>query len=480
MTGSSSGGQAGRGPGVGMLLVLAALGGIIAPLNSTMIAVALPDIRSEFHLSHAAAGWLISSYLIAMAIVQPLGGRIGDQAGRVRVLRWGLAGCLACSIGAMVALNFTMLVAFRTAQAIFAAALIPNGVALFRTAAPPDQLGRLNGINGAVLSAAAAAGPLLGAAALAMGSWRVIFVLNLPLVAANLALLRQINLEEVKDPRRSGIDWAGIGLFIALLVGITFQLSNLRDTGLGPRTWAGWGVVAFVAAAFVMRQRTTTRPAAEWRLFASRSFTGATIWILCTNLTMYTTLLMIPFFIDDVQGKSVQLSGLLLGAMSVLVAAASPVGGRLSDRYGRRLLMVAGAAIAFSGAIGLMMALRADTPAWLLASCLAALGVGLGLGTGPAVSAALEAAPVRLAGAASGTSSMMRYMGSIAGAGVLAGVLSNGSNIAADIGTFRIVTSVIVVTAGVACLAAFTVHRFDATVPEAVEPRADTLPVGGR
>ena len=139
-------------PSVALLLALASMGAIIAPLNSTMIAVALPDIRSDFALSHAAAGWLISGYLIAMAVTQPVGGRLGDQAGRTRVLRWGLIGCLVCSIGAMVAPTFALLVLFRIAQAVFAAVLIPNGIALFRTAAPPEQLGQLNGINGAVLS----------------------------------------------------------------------------------------------------------------------------------------------------------------------------------------------------------------------------------------------------------------------------------------------------------------------------------------
>ncbi|MBF6599798.1 MAG: MFS transporter [Dehalococcoidia bacterium] len=445
--------------GVALLLALSALGAVIAPLNSTMIAVALPEIRREFGLSHALAGWLISGYLIAMAVTQPVGGSLGDQVGRERVLRWGLVGCLVFSLGAMAAPTFAVLVSFRIAQAVAAAVLIPNGIALLRTAAPPEQLGRLYGINGSILSAAAAGGPLLGAGALALGSWRLIFLLNVPLVLLTLLLLARLRLPDM--PRTTGATLDGIGslLFVALLTAVTLQLSSLRD-GASVATVAGWIVTLAIGVLFVLRQRTTTRPAVEWALFRSRSYGAATGWILLTNLTMYTVLLMVPFFIRDVQGKSTQLSGLLLGAMSVLVALASPLGGRLSDVLGRRPLMLAGAAVALAGSLALLASLRTDTPAPLLAACLGVLGVGLGLGTGPAISAALEAAPVAAAGAASGTSSMMRYTGSIVGAGLLAGVLSNGGGAAGEIITFRVVTVAVVVTAGAAVVAALFVHRF--------------------
>lgn len=444
-------------PSVTLLLALSALGAIIAPLNSTMIAVALPEIRREFGLSHALAGWLISGYLIAMAVTQPIGGRLGDQVGRERVLRWGLVGCLVFSLGAMAAPTFALLVTFRIAQAVAAAVLIPNGIALLRTAAPPDQLGRLTGINGSILSAAAAGGPLLGAGALALGSWRLIFLLNVPLVLVTLLLLARLRLPDVRSASGATLDGIGTLLFVALLAAVTLQLSTLRD-GAGLVAIAGWVVTLVIGVLFVLRQRASTRPAAAWALFRSRSYGAATGWILLTNLTMYTVLLMVPFFIRDVQGKSTQLSGLLLGAMSVLVALASPLGGRLSDALGRRPLMVAGAAVALAGSLALLASLRTDTPAPLLAACLGVLGVGLGLGTGPAISAALEAAPIGFAGAASGTSSMMRYTGSIVGAGLLAGVLSNGSGAAGEITTFRVVTIAVVVTAAAAVAAALFVH----------------------
>ncbi len=151
-----------------LLLTTVALGNVLAPLNSTLLAVALPEIRNDFHLSHAEIGWLVSGYLIAMAVAQPIGGDLSDRLGRRRVLRFGLIGFLVLSLAAAAAPNFWLLIAFRTAQAIVGAVVIPTGMAMVRESVPVRQLGKANGITGSLLSLAAATGPLLGAAFLAL------------------------------------------------------------------------------------------------------------------------------------------------------------------------------------------------------------------------------------------------------------------------------------------------------------------------
>ncbi len=463
-------------PSVPLLLALCSLGSVLAPINSTMIAVALPDIRNDFGLSHGAVAWLVSGYLITMAVVQPIAGRLGDQLGRVRVYRYGLIAFLFLSIGATFAPNFLSLVTLRIAQAVAGAALIPNGMAMLRAQAPPDKLGRLNGINGAVLSFAAAAGPLIGAGALALGSWRLLFPLSVPVVLLALVLLQRLKAPDDARLQRTPIDYAGAALFVALLVGITLQLGALRDGENGFAVTARWLVVGVVGAAFVWRQFVATSPVAEWRLFRERSFAGATAYVLLTNLSMYTTLLMIPFFLKEVQGKSPQMSGLLLGAMSVLVAITAPVGGRLSDALGRRLPSQAGAVLMFLGAVALLASLNSDVSSVYLAACLATIGLGLGLGSGPATTAAIESAPRLLAGSASGTSSMMRYVGSILGAGLLAGVLNNTSAARTDVTTYQIVVLAVVITAGLAVLAAGFIHRLPA--PTTVSVTMDDPSIG--
>src|SRR5213596_3417495 len=145
-----------------LLILTVSLGGILAPLNSTMLAVALPDLRRDFGIGHAEIAWLVSAYLIAMAVAQPLGGRLGDQLGRARVFRAGLVLFLGLSLAAAAAPGFAWLIAFRTGQALVGAAVIPNGLAMLRESVPLNRLGRSGGTTGAAMYTAAAVGPLLG------------------------------------------------------------------------------------------------------------------------------------------------------------------------------------------------------------------------------------------------------------------------------------------------------------------------------
>lgn len=448
-----------RTASIPLLIAVSSLGAILAPLNSTMVAVALPDIREEFSLSHGAVAWLISGYLIAMAVAQPVGGRLGDQMGRERVYRMGLWAFLVLAVATPFSPNFAVLVTLRVLQAVAGAVLMPNGMAMLRTNAPPGKLGQLNGINGGVLSFAAAVGPLVGAGVLAVASWRWLFPISAPFILTALVLLPRLHLPPSERIAPVPLDWLGSALFFALLVAVTLQLGALRgdvDPAEQALRWVGTGVVA---ALFIWRQFTTASPAAEWRLFRTPSFAAATAYSLLTNLTMYTTLLMIPFFVREVQGKSTELSGLLLGAMSVLVAITAPFGGLLSDAWGRRPSTQIGAVLMLVGAVALLTGLSETVSPVYLAGCLAVLGLGLGLGVGAANTAAIESAPRELAGGASGTSSMMRYVGSIVGAGILAGVLSSDSA-GADVATFQLIMVAVTVTAALAVVSATFIHRF--------------------
>lgn len=217
-------------PRLGLLLATVSLGSILAPLNSTMLAVALPELRRDFGVGHGEIAWLVSAYLIAMAVAQPLGGRLGDQLGRVAVFRAGLVLFLALSLAAAAAPTFTALVALRTGQALIGAAVIPNGIAMMRESVPVNRLGRSGGLLGSIVSISAAVGPLLGAGLLALGSWRLLFLMNAPLVAAGVLLVTALNYGEGPRRRAVSLDWLGAGSFAACLAAMTVLLGALRGS----------------------------------------------------------------------------------------------------------------------------------------------------------------------------------------------------------------------------------------------------------
>jgi EmrB/QacA subfamily drug resistance transporter len=446
-----------RAPGYLLLLTTVCLGGILAPLNSTMLAVALPELRREFDVGHAEIGWLVSAYLIAMAVAQPLGGRIGDQLGRARVFRFGLLAFLAFSIAAAFAPTFLVLVLLRTGQALVGAAVIPNGMGMLRESLPVKRLGRSAGLTGSAIALAAATGPLLGAELLEVWSWRLLFLVNIPMVAAALASLALLKYQDAPGRQLPQIDWAGAVVFAGALTSLTFLLDSLRGAGLIALVAAA-GVLGVLTALFVHRQRTSPMPIAEWRLFRVRSYAAATLYVLLANLVMYTTLLTLPFFLEELQGRSHHETGLLLSAMAILMAAVTPISGRASDRYGRRVFAVAGGAITLGGITVIVAGIDTDVSYGYLAIAMALLGLGNGMSFGAAATAAAESAPVEMAGVAAGMNSMMRYVGSIIGAGILGAVLTESA--AEDAGLFQLIFAILTALAAAGFVTAFFIHRF--------------------
>jgi EmrB/QacA subfamily drug resistance transporter len=445
---------------------------ILAPVNSTMLAVALPELRREFEVGHGEMAWLVSAYLIAMAVAQPLGGRIGDQLGRSRVIQAGLLVFLGLSVLAALAPSFWVLMFLRTGQGLVGASIMPNGMAMLRETLPVDRLGRSNGITGSLISLSAAVGPMLGAALLAVGSWRLLFLVNIPIVAAALIALSWLQYPSRARRGVISIDWRGGLLFAVILVLVT-ALLDAADSGDGVLIAATLIALPVMLLVFVQMQVSSATPVAEWRLFKVRSYAASTGYILLTNLVMYTAILAMPFFAEEIQGRATIESGILLGAVSIPVAILSPIGGRVSDSIGRRPLVMSGAAAIVAGSGALFLGIADDVPFAYLLAVLAVTGIGLGLSVGPAGTAAIESAPRELAGSAAGTNSMMRYVGSIIGTGILGAVL-NTSGDAPEIGVFRIVLGVLFAVSILAFGASLFVHRYPA---ERTEPAATRIAV---
>ncbi len=194
------------------VLIAVALGALLAPLNSTMIAVAVPDIVDDFDTTVGTVGWLVTSYLLALAVVQPVAGKLGDRHGRRAFVLGGLAIFGVASLGAALAPSLAFLIVFRVLQAVSGAVVFPNGAGLIRELVPADRRGGAFGIVGGSIALAAGLGPLIGGVLVAAGGWRAIFLVNIPFVAAALAIAWRA------VPRRPGVvattafDWLGAAL----------------------------------------------------------------------------------------------------------------------------------------------------------------------------------------------------------------------------------------------------------------------------
>lgn len=397
----------------------------LMPLNSTMIAVALLDIEGDLDVSVGAVTWLVSGYLVVMALAQPLGGRIGDALGHRRTFLAGLTGFLAASALAPFAPWFAGLVVLRMAQALFGGLMSPCASALLREIVPEERRGRLFGWFGTVMGLAAAIGPVLGGALVAASGWRAIFLVNLPVGLFALAVaIRSVPPDRPRDRARPvRFDLPGAAAFTGFMGAVVATLFLITD---GPSRWfPGLVASAVLLVVFVAVERRAEEPFVALGLFSRLPYVGATATVLLHNLVMYSLLLVVPILAERELDLGPSGAGLLIGAMTGAMLLVSPIGGHLSDRLGRRAPVIAGSVIA-TGAAGALALLATSTGAAGIAVLLAVAGVGVGLAGASLQTTAVESAPAGMVGVASGVFMTVRYTGGIAASGLAAAVASSG------------------------------------------------------
>jgi len=318
------------------ILVTVVLGAMLAPLNSTMITVALPTLLGDFGRSLVWGSWIVASYLVAMAAFQPLGGSLGDRYGRRRLFLIGLMLFLVATVVAALSWSIEVLIVARTVQAVAGATAIPNGTALVRSLIVPERQGRAFGTVASALALAAGLGPPLGGVLTAALGWRWIFAANILLIAP--ALILGLRLPVVSSATSTGrFDLRGAALLICGLVSLVLALTVWRLPGVPLVLAPVLGLLAVgTSLALVLHTGRSPKPVLNLALFRARGFTPAATTVLLSNLTMYTLLLSLPLFLVEWGHWGDGHIGLLLSGLSLPMVFLSPLGGRLSDRRGRR------------------------------------------------------------------------------------------------------------------------------------------------
>ena len=420
----------------GAMLGLAS-GAILVPLNSTMLAVALPSVMDEFGVGAATVASLVTLYLGAVAIALPASGSIGDRFGHRRLFLIGVAAFALASAFAAAATTFEVLAVARVGQAVSGAFVSTSAVALLRAMAPPNRRGSAFGLFDMLVSTSAAVGPLIGGLLVAGLGWRSLFVVAVPVASfAALAVGAVVRPRSIGPPATDRpiaprpIDLPGLGVLAAFLVSLLLGLRGLE--GGGPE------VVAIIAAPvllalFVLIELRTEHPAVDPRLFASSSFAAAVVGVFGTTVILHATLVLVPLLVERIQGGDAQTSGFVLLGISALGAIAAPIGGRRSDVVGRRQPAVIGTLASVAGLAGLwLVAPQASTLA--LGLLLAIVGFGMGMAGSPRQTAALEAIEPERVGMAAGTYFTGRYIGGALGA-TLAGAVLGGTVTPAGVST---------------------------------------------
>ena len=298
----------------GAMLGLAS-GAILVPLNSTMLAVALPSIMDEFGVGAATVASLVTLYLGAVAIALPVSGSLGDRFSHRRLFLVGVAAFGLASALAAAAASFEVLALARVFQAVSGAFVSTSSIVLVRAISPPDRRGSAFGLFDMLVSTSAAVGPLIGGLLVAGLGWRSLFVVAVPVAilaaVAVGAVVRPESIETATDrpvvPRP--IDLPGLALLAAFLVSLLLGLRGLE--GGGPAI-AAVLAAPILLALFVLAELRTEHPAVDPRLFARRSFAAAVVGVFGTTVILHGTLVLVPLLVERIQGGDAQTSGFVL------------------------------------------------------------------------------------------------------------------------------------------------------------------------
>ncbi|WP_411192083.1 MFS transporter [Paraburkholderia sp. B3] len=389
----------------------------LATLDTAIANTALPAIATDLHAAPAASVWIINAYQLAMvATLLPLAA-LGDIIGHRRVYVSGLAIFTVASLACSLSPTLGALAAARVLQGLGASAIMSVNTALIRFLYPPHRLGRGLGMNALVVGVSFAIGPTIASVILSVGTWPWLFAVNVPLGVLALAfalpaLPHTANGKHAFDPVAAVLN---VVAFAALI----FALGESAQ-----RASAGViGIAAVIALVFGMllirREAGHPAPMLPVDLFKRPVFTLSALTAICSFAAQGLAFVSLPFYFETVLMRSQVETGFLMTPWSVVVAAAAPIAGRLSDRYPPGLLGAIGLAILSAGMASL--ALMAPHPSvgaivWRMAIC----GAGFGFFQSPNLRAIMSSAPPERSGGASGIIATARLIGQTTGAALVA------------------------------------------------------------
>jgi EmrB/QacA subfamily drug resistance transporter len=412
-----------------LLVLYLSLGGLAFAVLQSLVAPALSTISRDLGASTADTSWMLTAYLLSASVLTPILGRLGDIAGKRRVLIGVLAALAVGTLLAAVAPNLTVLIAARALQGA-AGAILPLSIGIVRDELPREKVGVTVGLLSAIFGVGAGVGIVAAGPIVEHLSWHWLFWL--PLVLVVVALLGAIFGMPESPVRTPGkLDMAGAGILSAALVSLLLAISKGQAWGWGDaRTLGLLAVGALLLIVFVLVERRVKEPLVDMRLMRLRGVWATDLVAMILGFAMFGTFLLVPTLLQLPEatgygfGKSVAQSGLFLLPTVVMMVVFGPLAGILDRRFGPKVPMVLGAA---SVVAAFAVPAIAHGAIWQILLSGVFTGAGIGLAFAAMSNAIIETVPATQTGEATSVNTIARTIGSSIGTAVVAAVVTSKS-----------------------------------------------------
>lgn len=407
-----------------LMIVVLMVGTFCVILNQTLLATAFPTLMKDFNISTSTVQWLTSGFILVAGIMIPISTWLTVRVPSKRLYIAAMGLFLAGTITAYLAPNFGALLTGRLIQALGVGITMPMLQTLMLTIFPVEKRGASMGLAGLVIGLAPALGPTLSGWVIDQFSWRALFGMMIPIIAAVL-IASFFFMKDVMETKKVKLDILSAILSTVGFGGLLYGFSSVGDDGFGSAKVISFIAVGLVTVIlFVIRQLHMKEPFLELRVFKQKEFTISAILVSVVMMAMIAAEMVIPLYLQTVRGDTAFESGLTLLAGALLMGIMSPITGKTFDKHGAKHLAVGGLILLTAGTVPFIF-LTMNTPTIYIVALYAVRMFGIAMVMMPITTSGMNSLPQHLISHGTGVNNTVRQVASSIGTAVLISVLSN-------------------------------------------------------
>lgn len=411
-------------PGVALAAVVAVV--FVTFLDTTVVSVALGDIRRELSTDVTLLQWVVNAYTVVFAGLMLAGGSLGDRWGRKKVMVVGLVIFCVGSVVSALASSVALLIAGRAIMGLGAAASEPGTLSVLRHIFPGERArAKAVGVWAAVSGLALAAGPVLGGVLVDLYGWRSIFWFNL-VIGAVAMVVAMWSIPESSDPQQAPVDWAGAVLGATAFGAVIYAATVGQDRGYtAPSVLGLFALGAIAFAAFVVVENRARAPMLDFRYLRLRAVRGALVVAFAVYFGIFSIFFFTALYLQVMQSYSAARTAAVFVPMAAMIVIGALVAGYWVGRRGARVPMILGCVLGAGGILLTRQALSGTLHDPWIAAAMGVAGLGFGIAVVPLTSAVMSGVPAEHSGMAAAVTNTMRQVGSAFGVAVLGVLVSS-------------------------------------------------------